>query len=81
MYLYIYYNMNNQIEKTKSFLNLLGKQELIGSASKDNKMLYSADIDLQETIKSKKDDVDLQEKILKLFQNKFKKAKNLKIYL
>ena len=55
----------NKIEKTKSFLNLLGKQELIGSASKDNKMLYSADIDLQETIKSKKDDVDLQEKILK----------------
>jgi len=78
MYLYIYYNMNNQIEKTKSFLNLLGKQELIGSASKDNKMLYSADIDLQETIKSKKDDVDLQEKILKLFQNKFKKAKKSK---
>ena len=67
--------MNNQIEKTKSFLNLLGKQELIGSASKDDKMLYSADIDLQETIKTKKDDIQLKEKILKIFQNKFKKAK------
>ena len=33
MYLYIYYNMNNQIEKTKSFLNLLGKQEIIGYTS------------------------------------------------
>ena len=64
--------MNNQIEKTKSFLNLLGKQEVIGSASKDDKMLYSADIDLQENIKSKK---DIRELILKKFQNKFKQAK------
>ena len=62
----------NQIEKTKSFLNLLGKQEIIGSASKDDKMLYSADIDLQETIKYKK---DIRELILKKFQNKFKQAK------
>jgi len=62
----------NQIKKTKSFLNLLGKQEVIGSASKDDKMLYSADIDLQETIKSKK---DIRELILKKFQNKFKQAK------
>ena len=71
----------NQIKKTKLFLNLLGKQEVIGSASKDDKMLYSADIDLQETIKRKKDDIQLKEKILKIFQNKFKKLKNLKIYL
>ena len=37
------------------------------TASKDDKMLYSADIDLQETIKSKK---DIRELILKKFQNK-----------
>ena len=54
--------MNNKIEKTKSFLNLLGKQEIIGSSSKDDKMLYSADIDLQETIKSKKDIRELLKK-------------------
>ena len=63
------------IEKTKSFLNLLGKQEVIGSASKDDRMLYSADIDLQEMVKSKK---DIKELILKKFQNKFKQAKNSK---
>ena len=45
--------MNKEIKKVKAFLNLLGKEEIIGSPSKDNKMLYSADIDLQETIKSK----------------------------
>ena len=70
----------NQIEKTKKFLNVLGRQEIIGSSSKDDKMLYSADIDLQETIKSKskKDDIDFKEKILKIFQNKFKQAKKSK---
>ena len=68
----------NQIESTKSFLNLLGKQEIIGSSSKDDKMLYSADIDLQETIKSKTDDMQLKEKILKIFQKKFKKDKKSK---
>ena len=34
-----------------------------------------SDIDLQKTIKSKKDDLELKEKVLKIFQNKFKKAK------
>ena len=70
--------MNKEIEKTETFLNLLGSQEIIGSSSKDDKMFYSVDIDLQERIKSKKDDSELKEKILKIFQNKFKKAKKSK---